>query len=65
MFYNIEKLDELEKKLQENLMSADGHTWNQSHKPHWINYRHDIPNCLMVIREYREILRQFETRKEK
>ena len=65
MFYSIEKLDELEKQLSENLMSADNHTWNQSHKPHWINYRHDIPNCLMVIREYREILRQFETRKEK
>ena len=65
MFYNIEKLDELEKQLSENLMSAENHTWNQSHKPHRINYRHDIPNCLMVIREYREILRQFETRKEK
>jgi len=65
MFYNIEKLDELEKQLSENLMLADGHTWNQSHKPHWINYRNDIPNCLMVIREYREILRQLKTREEK
>ena len=59
MFYNIEKLDELEKQLSENLMLADGHTWNQSHKPHWINYRNDIPNS-MVIREYREILRQLK-----
>ena len=48
MFYDIEKLNELEKTLSENLMSADGHTWNQSHKPHWINYRHDIPMCLFV-----------------
>ena len=60
MFYDIEKLNELEKKLSQNLMNADGHTWNQSHKPHWINYRSDIPNCLMVIREYRSLLEQLK-----
>ena len=41
-------------------MKADGHTWNQSHKPHWQNYRNDIPNCLCVIREYRSLLEQLE-----
>ena len=57
MFYNdIEKLNELEKTLSENLMKADGHTWKDSHKPHWLNYRKDIPNCLQVIREYRSLI---------
>ena len=60
MFYDIEKLNELEKTLSENLMKADGQTWDQSHKPHWINYRNDIPNCLGVIREYRSLLQQMK-----
>ena len=34
MFYNIERLNELEKKLSENFMKADNHTWKDSHKPH-------------------------------
>ena len=63
MFYDIERLNELEKHLSENLMQADGKTWKDNHKPFWINYRNDIPNCLMVIREYREILRQYESKK--
>jgi hypothetical protein len=37
-------------------MKADGHTWKDSHKPHWLNYRKDIPNCLQVIREYRSLI---------
>ena len=64
MFYDEEKLTELEKKLSENLMSADNHTWKDSHKPHWVNYRHDIPNCLMVIREYRDLLRTLRVKSE-
>ena len=64
MFYNVEKLNELEKTLSENLMKADGHTWNQNHKPHWINYRNDIPNCLCVIREYRSMLEQMKAQNE-
>ena len=57
MFYSdIEKLNELEKRLSENLMKADGHTWKDSHKPHWLNYRKDIPNCLQVIREYKSLI---------
>ena len=64
MFYDEEKLTELEKKLSENLMSADNHTWKDSHKTHWVNYRHDIPNCLMVIREYRDLLRTLRVKSE-
>ena len=64
MFYDIDKLNELEKQLSENLMQADGHTWDKSHKPHWINYRNDIPNCLSVIREYRDLLQKLKSRKE-
>ena len=60
MFYDIEKLTELEKTLSDNLMKADGPTWDQNHKQHWINYRNDIPNCLCAIREYREILRSLK-----
>ena len=64
MFYDIEKLNELEKTLSENLMKADGQTWDQSHKPYWINYRNDIPNCLCVIREYRSLLQQLKAQDE-
>ena len=39
-------------------MKADGHTWKDEHKQHWVNYRGDIPKCLMVIREYRSLLEQ-------
>ena len=64
MFYDEEKLTELEKKLSTNLMEADGHTWDKSHKTHWVNYRNDIPNCLMVIREYRDLLRTLRVKSE-
>ena len=60
MFYDIERLNELEKHLSENLMQADGKTWKDNNKPFWINYRNDIPNCLMVIREYRSLLEQLK-----
>ena len=53
MFYDIKKLTELEKELSENLMQADGKTWEKEFRPFWVNYRGDIPKCLMVIREYR------------
>ena len=58
MFYDIKKLNELEKELSENLMKAVGHTLKDEHKHHWVNYRGDIPKCLMVIREYRSLLEQ-------
>ena len=60
MFYDIEKLNELEKNLSENLMQADGRTHEKEYRPFWINYRSDIPNCLMVIREYRSLLEQMK-----
>ena len=60
MFYDIERLNELEKHLSENLMQADGKTWKDNHKPFWIYNRNDIPNSLMVIREYRSLLEQLK-----
>ena len=47
MFYDIKKLTELEKELSENLMQADGKTWEKEFRPFWVNYRGDIPKCLM------------------
>tara|TARA_Y100000389_G_C17112983_1_gene341622 strand:+ start:182 stop:379 length:198 start_codon:yes stop_codon:yes gene_type:complete len=64
MFYDIDKLNDLEKTVSDNLASADNHTQHNDHKTHWINYRTDMPNCLMVIREYKELLRQLNLRKE-
>ena len=58
MFYDVEKLEELEKKVSKNLETADNHTWEDALKHHWLNYRNDMPNCLAVIREYKELLRQ-------
>lgn len=65
MFYDIEKLDKLDEQISKNLASADNHTWNDDHRTHWLNYRTDMPNCLMVIREYKEVLRQLELKEEK
>ena len=59
MFYDIEKLNELEKELS-NLMQADGKTYEKEFRPFWVNYRGDIPKCLMVIREYRSLLEQLK-----
>ena len=60
MFYDIEKLNELEKELSENLMQADGKTYEKEFRPFLVNYRGDIPKCLMVIREYRSLLEQLK-----
>ena len=60
MFYDIEKLNELEKELSENLMNADGKTHEKEYRPFWVNYRSDMPKCLMVIREYRSLLEQLK-----
>jgi hypothetical protein len=62
MFYDIKKLNELEKTVVENLMKADGHTVEKDYRQHWVNYRNDMPNCLMVIREFKEILRQLQSK---
>ena len=60
MFYDVKRLNELEKELSENLMQADGRTHEKEFNPFWVNYRGDIPKCLMVIREYRSLLEQLE-----
>ena len=65
MFYDIDKLTELEKEVSENLMQADGRTHEKEYRPFWVNYRYDMPKCLMVIREYREVLRQLEMKEKK
>ena len=37
MFYDIKRLNELEKELSENLMEADGKTWEKEFRPFWVN----------------------------
>ena len=66
MFYNIEKLNELEKIVSDNLSTADCLNDSSNTKelrPIWINYRTDMPNCLMVIREYKSLLEKMESEK--
>tara|TARA_B100001057_G_scaffold114157_1_gene112473 strand:+ start:511 stop:714 length:204 start_codon:yes stop_codon:yes gene_type:complete len=66
MFYDIEKLNKLEKVVSENLSTADCLNDSRNTKelrPIWINYRTDMPNCLMVIREYRSLLEQLNAKK--
>ena len=68
MFYDIEKLNELEKVVSENLSTADclnDSTNIKELRPIWINYRTDMPNCLMVIREYRSLLEQLKVKNER
>ena len=68
MFYDIEKLNELEKVVSENLSTADclnDSTSIKELRPIWINYRTDMPNCLMVIREYRSLLEQLKVKDER
>ena len=65
MFYDIEKLNELEKVVSDNLSTADclnNSTDIKELRPIWINYRTDMPNCLMVIREYRSLLEQLKVK---
>ena len=64
MFYNIKKLNELDKELSENLMQADGKPWEKEFRSFWVNYRNDIPNCLCAIREYRSLLQQLKAQDE-
>ena len=65
MFYDIEKLNELEKVVSDNLSTADclnNSTDIKELRPIWINYRTDMPNCLMVIREYKTLLEQLKVK---
>ena len=68
MFYDIEKLNKLEKMVSENLSTADclnDSTNIKELRPIWINYRTDMPNCLMGIREYRSLLEQLKVKNER
>ena len=68
MFYDIEKLNELEKVVSENLSTADclnDSTSIKELRPIWINYRTDMPNCLMLLREYRSLLEQLKVKDER
>ena len=68
MFYDIEKLNELEKVVSENLSTADclnDSTNTKELRPIWINYRTDMPNCLRVIREYKTLLEQLKVKDER
>ena len=60
MMYNIKRLEELEKSWQETLMGADNHHHNDPHKPYWLAYRKDMPDCLMVLREFKTLLKRLE-----
>ena len=65
MFYDIEKLNDLEKVVSDNLSTADclnNSTDIKELRPIWINYRTDMPNCLMVIREYKSLLEQLKVK---
>ena len=41
-------------------MSADNHHHNDPHKPYWLAYRKDMPDCLMVLREFKTLLKHLE-----
>ena len=60
ILFDIEKLNNLEKHLSKNLMEADGKTWEKEFTPFWINYRDDVPKCLRVIREFKDLLKSLE-----
>ena len=68
MFYDLEKLNELEKVVSENLSTADclnDSTSIKELRPIWINYRTDMPNCLILLREYRSLLEQLKVKDER
>ena len=50
----------MNKELSENLMQADGKTYEKEFRPFWVKYRDHIPKCLMVLREYRSLLEQLK-----
>lgn len=58
--FDVKKLEKLEKNWQETLMGADNHHWDDPHKPYWLAYRKDMPDCLMVLREFKTLLQRLE-----
>ncbi len=58
MIYNIKRLEELEKSWQKTLMGADNHSNGLNYKPYLLAYRKDMPDCLMVLREFKSLLKK-------
>tara|TARA_Y200000002_G_C22676361_1_gene662256 strand:- start:1188 stop:1409 length:222 start_codon:yes stop_codon:yes gene_type:complete len=65
MIFDIEKINNLEKTISEHLMDADNHHHDQPHKPYWLYYRQDMPNVLMAIREFKNLLERLQETQEK
>ena len=65
MFYNIDKLEELEDKICNNLTIADNlsdTSGNNNLRSIWINYRSDVSTLVSVLREYKDLLIKLEER---
>jgi len=59
MFYDIDKLKELEDKICNNLSIADNlsdTSDNNNLRSIWINYRSDVSTLISVLREYKDLL---------
>lgn len=64
MFYDIDKLKELEDKVCSNLTIADNLSDTSDNKLRsiWINYRSDVSTLVSVLREYKDLLIKLEER---
>jgi len=64
MFYDIDKLKELEDKVCSNLTIADNLSDTSDNKLRsiWINYRSDVSTLISVLREYKDLLIKLEER---
>ena len=64
MFYDIDKLKELEDKVCNNLTIADNLSDTSDNKLRsiWINYRRDVSTLVSVLREYKDLLIKLEER---
>lgn len=64
MFYDIDKLKELEDKVCNNLTIADNLSDTSDNKLRsiWINYRSDVSTLVSVLREYKDLLIKLEER---
>ena len=58
MFYDIDKLTEIENKVCNNLSIADNlsDTNNNNLRSIWVNYRTDVSTMISVLREYKDLL---------
>ena len=65
MFYDIDKLTEIEDKVCNNLSIADNlsdTSSNNNLRSIWINYRTDMATMISVLREYKDLLIKLEER---